>query len=323
MSKKIVFMFSGQGSQYYHMGKELYNKSDIFRKWMDHCSKIAEPLINTSLTEILYSDQQKKFEPFKRTLYTHPAIFIFEYSLTQLLLSWGINPDCLLGYSLGEYTANVISGVISVEDCLWMVIKQAELMEKYCPAASMMAILESPSIYSQYPEIFQNCWIAAKNYQKHFVVTGSLEKLNELYIFLKQKDISAQILPVSHGFHSELIDPCEKEFKDFIAHIALKPAQIKIVSAAYVEPIQESTVDYYWNVVRKTVEFEKTIESMEKENSYCYIDLGPTGTLASFVKYMLKPESNSEAIGTINQFGQDINSLEKLKHIIQRSGAHS
>ena len=62
---------------------------------------------------------------------------------------------------------------------------------------------------------------------------------------------------------------------------------------------------------------------MEKENSYCYIDLGPTGTLASFVKYMLKPESNSEAIGTINQFGQDINSLEKLKHIIQRSGAHS
>lgn len=316
MPKQIVFMFPGQGSQYYHMGKELYEKNNIFRKWMDHCSKIAELLIHASLTEILYKDRQNKFEPFKRTLYTHPVIFIFEYSLTQLLLNWGIKPNYLLGYSLGEYTANVISGVISLEDSIRMLIKQAELLEKYCPTASMMAILESPSIYSKYPEIFQNCWIAGKNYQKHFVVTGSLEKLNELQKFLKQKDISAQISPISHGFHSKLIDPCEKEFKNFIIHIDLEPARIKMVSATYTKPIQDTTVDYYWDVIRKTVDFERTIESMEKENSYCYIDLGPSGTLATFVKYILKPESNSKALATINQFGQDIESLGKLKQMI-------
>ena len=101
MNKKSVFMFSGQGSQYYRMGKELYEHHKTFNYWMDACNEIVSPLIKTSLTDIIY-DNDKKGEAFDRLLYTNPALVSIQYSMFQVLKNIGIHPDYLLGYSLGE-----------------------------------------------------------------------------------------------------------------------------------------------------------------------------------------------------------------------------
>ena len=87
-----VFMFSGQGSQYYWMGRELYECNDTFHDWMEYCSNLAEPRLGISLTKLLYQDCPGRFEPFDRTLYAFPAVFITNYSLASLLVSEGIRP---------------------------------------------------------------------------------------------------------------------------------------------------------------------------------------------------------------------------------------
>src|ERR1700731_3658446 len=107
--KKLVWMFAGQGAQYYQMGRELYEKEPIFREFLKKGDRLAQRLINDSLLEIIYRSRSDRFEPFRRLLYTHPAIMLFQCAMAEMLLQKGLRPDYVLGYSLGEYTSLVVS----------------------------------------------------------------------------------------------------------------------------------------------------------------------------------------------------------------------
>ena len=137
MKKPTVFMFSGQGSQYYQMGKELYEKHPRFKLWMNHCDNIVSPLIETSLIEVLY-EQHKKSEPFDNIVYTNPALLSIEYSLAKILMESGIKPDFFLGYSLGELTAAILSQGISLEQGLQLSVSFAKLLERESPPAKCL-----------------------------------------------------------------------------------------------------------------------------------------------------------------------------------------
>jgi bacillaene synthase trans-acting acyltransferase len=143
MSKPIVFMFSGQGSQYYHMGKELFNKNAAFRKSMLKIDSIIFQYIGKSIVNEIYNPYKNLNNKFDCLLYTHPAIFMLEYSLYQVLLEKEIVPDYLLGSSLGEFTCTAILGLMSLEDIIECVVKQPMILEKYCSKGSMLAILNN------------------------------------------------------------------------------------------------------------------------------------------------------------------------------------
>src|SRR5260370_1040196 len=117
-------MFSGQGSQYFQMGRELFEKNDTFRDWMVRLDDMARRLSGRSVIGILYSDLHGKGDPFDRTLLTHPAIFMVEYSLAQSLIHAGVCPDIVLGVSLGSFAAATVAGFIGVEDALTAVMRQ-------------------------------------------------------------------------------------------------------------------------------------------------------------------------------------------------------
>src|SRR5262245_66635581 len=104
--KKLVWMFSGQGSQYYRMGLDLYQEDPLFRQEIHRCDESVKRLLGTSLTEIIFPKHTTdRFADFSRTLYTHPALFCIQYSLSQALLRRNVRPALLLGYSLGEIVA--------------------------------------------------------------------------------------------------------------------------------------------------------------------------------------------------------------------------
>lgn len=305
-------MFPGQGAQYYHMGKELYQYHPRFKLWMDYCNEIVHPLIQTSLIDVIYKEQVNKYEPFDQILYTNPALLSIEYSLARLLMEMNIQPNYVLGYSLGEITAAIISNAISLEEGLRLVIDVAKIVETQTRPACLLAIIESIKFMTRFPDMFQNCWITGKNCQKNFVVGGLNVDIRRLQKALEKKKIISQELPVKYGFHTELMDPIREKIKLLIQRINLDTNRIPIISSLETEEIQEVSEAYVWEVFRYPVDFEKTIRLMLQKKDYIFIDVGPSGSLATFVKYLLPRDSESLHLEMMNQFGQNINSMKKL-----------
>jgi len=308
-------MFSGQGSQYYCMGRELYESSEIFHGWMEYCSSLAADRLGISLTGLLYQDGVGRSKPFDRTLYTFPAVFTINYSLARLLISEGIRPAILLGYSMGELVALTLSEAITLEDSLEIVVESARLIEAQTQPANMMVVLASSDLPSEYPELLRNVTIACRNYDENFVLTGSLQELQYISRFLSQKKVLSQILPISHGFHSSFMDPIGTKFKLLVDRAQVRPMKTCVFSSVYSRKInnRDSLPDYCWDAISKPVDFCGAVRALEAIEPHLYIDVGPTGTLANFVKNIIGADSNSYAYPTLNPFGRDLQSMARLK----------
>ena len=315
-------MFSGQGSQYHQMGKELYESHTHFRFWMDRCDEIVSPLIKGSLVDVLYRGRSKS-EPFDNLLYTNPALLGVEYSLAKVLEEMGITPDYLMGYSLGELTASVVSGVISLEDGFRLVVEMARLAEAKTRNAEMIAIMKSQEIMTEFPDCFRNCWLTGSNFANNFVVGGIGGTLQPLKDWLSEKDILFQTLPVKYGFHTELIEPIKEDFKRTIRQINLSRAQIPVISISKRKIVQEFNEDLFWEVIRYPVHFQSAVQEILKNGDYVFVDAGPSATLATFVKYILPQNGKSVILQTINQFGRDLNSMNRLRASLSEISAVS
>ena len=170
MSRPIVFMFSGQGSQYYQMGKNLFDNCPAFKRWMLRLDGIANKILGNSVIEYVYDESKNKQEQFDRLLYSNPAIFMVEFSLAQVLQEKGIKPDYVLGASLGEYASGAIAGILKYEEALEVLIKQAEIFEETCQKGGMLAILHNAELYENIPAICNNSELVAINFHSHFII---------------------------------------------------------------------------------------------------------------------------------------------------------
>ena len=307
-------MFSGQGSQYYQMGKELYQKHPRFKLWMDHCDEIVRPQIGRSLMEVIYHDEHSISEPFDQLIYTNPALLSIEYSLARILMEMKITPDFLLGYSLGEITASIISGAVSLNDGLELVIEYAKLINRnQTQRAGMLSVFDSVDLMERYPEYFNGCSFTGKNFPGNFVVCGNIDRIERLQAELNKKQIVSQQLAVNYAFHTQKMDVFESDFKQLALNINFASVRTPIISASFCQEIDEVSEEFLWQVVRQPVEFESTIQSLVNRGDYIFIDVGPSGSLSTFVKYIKPKENQSSHLEMINQFGQNLKSLEKLK----------
>lgn len=316
-------MFSGQGSQYFQMGRELYDNHARFRMWMDFCDEIVEPLLDCSLMDVIYDQDRTKADPFDNLRYTNPAILAIEYSLSRILQEMDIKPDYLLGYSLGEYTAAVVGGMLTIEEALELVIDYAQLLVDKTPLSGMMAVIDSIDIVNQYPELFSQVWVSGINFDRHFVVSGTAQNVDKLELQLKSKNLMCQQLAVNYGFHTELIDSVEQDFAALAAGLGGGKPNICTYSSLTGAPVDKVNGDYLWQVTRQPVEFYKVIEVLldkirqEHNQGATFIDVGPSGTLATFTRYIIKSDANqandSSCAEVINQFGKNLQSLDKLR----------
>ncbi|QKH04697.1 ACP S-malonyltransferase (plasmid) [Bacillus cereus] len=312
MNKPIVFMFTGQGSQYYQMGEELYHCNSKFKEMMDKMDYIVHDLIGESVVKHMYDPNKRLMDGFDRTLHTHPAIFMVEYALAQVLQEKGIEPSYVLGTSLGEFVSVAFSGAMSMENALTCVVKQAQLLEKNCESGAMLAILGNPDLYEQISLIRESSELASVNYSKHFVVAGKNESLREIQSLLSTKNISSQLLPVSHAFHSSLVDPIEDEYRDFLQLMPRKKTSLPLLSCLKGSVINQISDDYFWNVVRKPFFFEKAIQSLEQQGDFVYLDVGPSGTLNGFINKNLSSSSNSKSYSIMTPFRQEEKRIQAL-----------
>ncbi|PTU27769.1 acyltransferase domain-containing protein [Bacillus subtilis] len=313
MNEPLVFMFSGQGSQYYHMGKELFKENAVFRQSMLEMDAIAARRIGTSIVEEIYHQDKRVSDPFDRILFSHPAIFMVEYSLYKVLEDRGIYPDYVLGSSLGEFASAAISGLSNAEDILDCILEQAIVIQNSCDKGKMLAILDKPQLLKDYPQLFRNSELISINYDSHFVISGEENHIKQIMEALKEKQILCQLLPVSYAFHSSLIDPAESAYEEFLRSKSFKKPFIPIVSSLTGSCLHVIDKHFFWNVVRKPMMFREAIRYLESKHTCKFIDLGPSGTLAAFVKQLIPGDSADRCCSIITPFHQELKNLNTVE----------
>lgn len=311
--RKKVFMYSGQGSQYFHMTRELYERHPRYRLWLDYCNEIAEPILGKSIVETVFDPQRRRSDPFDSLADSNAALICVEYSLTRVVLELGCQPDYLLGYSLGEITAAAVAEVLPLEDCIRFAVDFARLLAERTSPAAMLAVVGMSEPPHQGSGLFGGCWVTARNFTGNFVVSGRLADVERLHMALDREGVICQRLPVNYGVHTELIDPVEQMARGLLRTADFANPKIPIISCASGSQVTAVTAEGIWAAMRQPVEFASTIEQMTARGDSDFLDIGPSATLATFVKYLLPAGSSSRQAGTVNRFGNDVKSLGEFQ----------
>ncbi|WP_055546113.1 ACP S-malonyltransferase [Streptomyces kanamyceticus] len=312
MSRPVVFQFSGQGSQYSRMGWSLYQAEPVFREVLDRLDAVAATELGESVLATLYAPGRGRAEPFDDIEFTHPAIVMVELALAQTLIEYGIEPDLLLGASLGEFTASVLAGVLDAEECLGLLIRQARALRD-APRGGMLAVLDDVGLHQDVPLLRERTEIAARNYPGHFVVSGAHDDLVAAEEELRARTVVCHRVPVAYAFHSRLMDAGEPLFRSVMAQAELRPPRIPVVSCATAGEVGRVTVDHLWRATRLPIEYAQTLAALEQRGPFQYLDLGPSGTLHNFARGAMPAGSRSRSLPLLSPLGDDARSLAAVR----------
>lgn len=289
----IVFMFPGQGSQHVNMGRELYETEPTFRETVDQCAEILEPLLGLDLRELLYpvaedaayqADNPRSSEAAKQleqTAVAQPAIFTIEYALAQLWLEWGIQPDAMVGHSVGEFAAACLAGVFSLEDALTILATRAQLMQAVA-SGSMRAV--RLSLDELQPHLGNGVTLAANNAPNICIVSGATDAIEAFDQRLEAAGIATIELHTSHAFHSEMMDEVLEAFETAVAATIRHAPQIPMLSTLTGDWLtDEQAVDpvYWTQQLRQPVRFSQAIRALQQEPGRVYLEVGPGNTLST------------------------------------------
>ncbi|WP_138505856.1 type I polyketide synthase [Nostoc sp. PA-18-2419] len=308
--RSLAFMFPGLGTQYVNMAVELYQVEPTFRQQIDYCCEFLKPLLGQDLRDVLYPSrnsenhtQQKSTlgtgldlrkmlgrgveqadittEKLNQTALTQPAIFVIEYALAQLWMSWGIRPTAMIGYSIGEYVAATLAGVFSVEDALTLVAKRAQMIQEL-PSGAMLAVPLSEEEVR--PLLNENLCLSAINGSQQCVIAGVIEAVDELESKLTQRGLACRRLQTSHAFHSNMMDAIAQPFTDLVKTISLQPPQIPYLSNVTGNWITaaEATDPTYWTKhLCEPVRFADGIQQLGEKQNPILLEVGAGQTLSS------------------------------------------
>jgi acyl transferase domain-containing protein len=292
------------------MGKELLD-NPIFSYWMKQGDEILKSLGQPFFLTNLYETKTK--EGWTDLLLTHPGLVIIEYAIFQVLKNLGIVPDAVLGFSIGEFSAAAVAGVLTFEESIKTAYEQAKLIVNLCPKGGMTAVLASPDIYFKSSFLKERIHLAGINYAEHFMIAGNSDSLMEAQQTLKSLNETYVPLAVDYAFHSKEIEAAQAPFKEYCETcLRFKNSEIPLISGITGLSLEKVPDSYFWDVVHQPLSFQHVISVLETYSKTLYVDLGPSGTLATFVKYNLPQSCESKGVALLTPFHNGKKNIDQL-----------
>jgi len=306
-----VFMFSGQGSQYYGMGAELFEANAVFRTALRRYDAVVADESGESVLERILDPAKPKNHPLVDTRIAHPGIVMVELALAETLRAEGIEPDYVLGSSLGEYAAAVVAGALDSGDCLRVLVRQAEIL-RGSPPGGMLAVLDGLEVLERVPEL-GGCEIAARNYPGNFLVAGAEEDLARAEAGLRERGVLHLRLPVEYGYHSRLMDGVLERCRGGFEGVELAPPRLPWVSCVDGELVRQPGEEHFRRVARRPIEFERAMAGLRERGDFLCLDLGPSGSLHNFVRNLLPDGARSRSLPLLSQFAPDTELFDEVR----------
>ncbi|MDC7777729.1 non-ribosomal peptide synthetase/type I polyketide synthase [Bacillus cereus] len=319
-SRPLAFLFSGQGSQYINMGRDLYENEPVFREHVDQGLALLSNWLDIDMKNILYPTKEtedKATEQLNRTSMTQPLLFTIEYALAKLLMNWGVYPRVMFGHSIGEFVAACLAEVMSYEDALHLVMIRGKLMNSV-PEGAMLSVNLSVEELKTY--ITDDVDIAAVNSSQHSVISGTVLSINKIEGLLLNHGVKTTRLFTSHAFHSRMMDEVLDAFEQAVGNIKLSSPKIPYISNVTGEMItaNQATSPSYWaQHLRSTVQFSKGLSEIFHLKNVICLEIGPGNALSTFV---LKHLNRSKDQLALNMLRHPLDKSNDFEHLCKQMG---
>ncbi|MEO1223659.1 MAG: aminotransferase class III-fold pyridoxal phosphate-dependent enzyme [Pseudomonadota bacterium] len=278
-SPKVVFLFTGQGSQWSGMGSDLYDVDAEFRSVIDECSAVLDRRLDQPLTTLMFDPAFE--DRLIDTAIAQPALFSLEYALAKRFESMGVRPDLLIGHSLGEWVAACLAGVVSLDDALNLVAERGRLMGSVTRPGAMAAVFANLETIQPFLESSGgDVGVAAINGPDDVVVSGDADAVDRLCEALEAREIGCQRLRVGQAFHSPLMEPVLDAFGEAVAAVPLASPRIPIVSnLTGTADAALDTPDYWVRQIREPVRFAKGLHTVADLGANVLVEIGAAPVL--------------------------------------------
>ena len=281
----VIFLFPGQGAQYLQMGRALYEHESVFRDAFNTCAEFLLKNLNIDIKDVIYPETTSEVaqKHLKDTHFTQPALFVIEYALAKLWMSWGITPTAFCGHSIGEFVGAHFAGIFSLEDALTLIATRGKLVSEL-PEGSMLSVrLSKHELLKLLPD---NLSVAAVNSNSLCVVSGVHAHIEDFINILKKQEseIPHRLLETSHAFHSTMMNPILETFKKEVEKVELKAPDtpiISTVSGTWLTDSEAMNPDYWTNHLRATVQFSDAIDTILKLEHGILLEVGPGKALTT------------------------------------------
>ena len=310
----IAFMFSGQGAQWAGMAAQLYRTHSVFRNAMDRCHALAQPHLEHGLLEVIFA-REGGDALVNRTDYTQPALFAVEYALAELLKSWGISPDAVIGHSLGEFVAACTAGVMTLEDAMRLVTARGALMHQMPNGGSMVAIFAQESVArALIDKIAPELAVAAMNGPLNTVVSGDRDTLRMLLEELDRQHISYRELHVSNAFHSPRTEPILDDLQKVANQITYHSPKLPLISNLTGELMAAAPDEIYWRRhLREAVRFGDGMLALAELGCRSFLEIGPHPVLLPVAQACLGARGRSmNWIATLSRQKPDADAITEM-----------
>lgn len=304
-SKKIAFVFSGQGPQWWGMGRGLLKKNKLFRKKVNEIDKILKGLgwlkeEQSSLVQELLKDEERS--RINETAIAQPAIFAIQVALYELWLSLGVKPEAIVGHSIGEVAASYATGALGLEDATRVVYWRSKCQTVLEGKGKMLAVgMQAEDIQA---ELTPDINIAAINGPKSVTLSGDAHALEKLADKLTKQDIFNRFLRVTVPFHSYFTEIIKDEFINSLGKVNTKTNNITLYSTVTGKKINglELNAGYWYKNIRQTVEFYPALRRMIQEGYNMFVEQSPHPILAIGI---------NDTLSELNKSGFSLPSLRR------------